>query len=451
MNKTIKTTLAVVAGAVTLAGVATLPSIVSAWGDNSGLPDMRPSYTIEGINNGDLGPAGADAKNQPGYPGKIVFNSISNSTPIGGDEKNFVAARECVLQEDGSCYSEGKNNQWYGNDITVEDGKTYLIRIYAHNNNPNGVDAVAKDTKVWFNIPTTTADKVQVNGFINSSNANPTRYWDYVNFNSKDGTPFKLEYQYGQSKISNNGKVSGTILSDNIVQAKAAAEGSADGGVLIGYDALDGNVPGCYQYASYITIRVKAVYDYDYTVEKKVRLAGDTDRTWKDDVIAKVGDKVEFQIQYRNTSDKQQTSVAIKDILPSNLRYVPGSTKIMNSSHPNGANVTEDHLVNDGLLIGNYGPNANAFLMFTAEVVDNNLACGNNTLVNWAQAGVGQKTIQDYARVITHKVCENTPDPTPVTPELPKTGPEMVIGGVIAASSLATAAGYYIVSRRQLH
>ena len=40
MKHSLKTTLAVAAGAVALAGVATVPAIVSAWSDNT--EDGRP-------------------------------------------------------------------------------------------------------------------------------------------------------------------------------------------------------------------------------------------------------------------------------------------------------------------------------------------------------------------------------------------------------------------------
>ena len=57
------------------------------------------------------------------------------------------------------------------------------------------------------------------------------------------------------------------------------------------------------------------------------------------------------------------------------------------------------------------------------------------------------------------KVCDGEDPNTPVTPEdpgtdlpskLPTTGPEAIAGGIIATGSIATAAGYYIASRRQL-
>ncbi len=375
MRKAFKSTLALAASAALVAGVVVTPSISSAWGDNGG---GRRSYTIDQINHGILG-------------NKVVFNSISDS--VIGDEKNFVGARE------NTGVNAGANNVWNGNDITVENGKEYLIRLYVHNNNPNGYDAIARDTKVAFSIPTESGTRVQVNGFINSSNATPSKYWDYVNFNSDKA--FHLEYVYGSALLENNGvgKNGGIKLSDDIV-TKADRNGT-----LIGFDKLDGNVPGCYGFASYVTIRVKAVYDTDYTINQRVRIAGT--KEWKTNVNAQVGDKVEFQVEYKNIGENQRhTNVMIKDVIADNLQYVPGSTILYNSNHPNGAVYNEDTLTTTGVNIGNYQTGANAFVRFTAIVVDKSLECGSNTLVNWMQGGVGRKTIQDYATVMLNKPCE---------------------------------------------
>ena len=59
-----------------------------------------------------------------------MLNSISDS--VIGDEKNFVGARE------DTGVNAGASNVWDGNEISVTPGKTYLIRLYVHNNNPNG-------------------------------------------------------------------------------------------------------------------------------------------------------------------------------------------------------------------------------------------------------------------------------------------------------------------------
>ncbi len=370
------------------------PITAFAWGDDSEYG--RPSYTIEEINNGAIGATptsdGEDYKNSPNYPGQIIFNTISDS--VIGDEKNFVGVRQCIIREDGRAEpADPEKKEWRGNNITAVDGQYYVIRLYVHNNNPNGFDAVAEDTMVAFNLPHDSASTIEVNGIITSSNATPSKYWDYINFNSEDGTPFHLEYIYGSALLENNGiGLGGLTLSDDIVNAKS-------GGVLIGYDALDGRVPGCYQYDNFVSIKVKVVYDYEFSAETKVRLADDEDKTWQDTVKAKVGDKVEFQFQYLNTSKYNQAGVVVRDLLPSNLRYVEGSTIVYNGNHPNGVKLDTDDVINGGVNIGSYDGNANAYIRITAEVVDDNLACGANTLINWAQVRVGDTVVKNHAEV----------------------------------------------------
>ena len=163
-------------------------TFVSAWGDNSGLKDMRPSYTMEEINADILGD-------------KITFNSISNNPALGdgknGNEKNFVAARK---SDDADT-----SHLWQADEYkNVQDGQEYVVRMYVHNNNLGGRDAVAKDTRVFFNIPSESGKQVKVTGFLDSSNANPTEYWDHVYFSSD--TAFHLEYVEGSALLTNDGK-----------------------------------------------------------------------------------------------------------------------------------------------------------------------------------------------------------------------------------------------------
>lgn len=122
MKKAIK--FAALSTALVAAGVAST-AIVSAWGDNT---NGRKTYTLDQINNGDLGDT-------------IVFNSIKDDTlPAGNikDERNFVAAR------DAATGNNGVNNVWENNEITVEEGKTYIVRLYVHNNNPKGEKLLLK-------------------------------------------------------------------------------------------------------------------------------------------------------------------------------------------------------------------------------------------------------------------------------------------------------------------
>lgn len=361
----------------------------------------RPIYSLQEINEDMLGDT-------------ITFNSIrisdsdyewykeqpGNNIPTGTlrNETNFVGARI----DDGA---HGVNNQWEGTEIDAIDGETYVVRLYVHNNNLGGYDAVAEDTQVRFYVPYASSTEVAVNGWLTAANATPNTYLDDVIFKSTDGTPFHLEYVYNSALLENDGFASGAgvILPDSITNQGCDTEDIDDTWTLIGYDGPDGKIPGCYAYVNYVSIKVKVVYDYEFTIETKVRLAGGEDKEWKDTVEAKVGDKVEFQIAYVNTSDKQQDSVTIRDVLPANLRYIEGSSTLYNALHPNGATFDQDYLVENGVVIGNYGAHSNAYVRFTAEVVDESLAEGSNTLVNWGRVTVGQKMIQDYACVILYK------------------------------------------------
>lgn len=384
------------------------PTTTFAWGDNSDNGKGRPSYSFQEINEK------ADT-----FGNTPLFNSIEikdsdydwYKANFGEElkkgnlrhEKNFVGARE------NTGVNAGPNNVWDGNNITAEDGKTYLVRLYAHNNNSN---SVAENTTVRFqdanNVASTLEtvklkdengyetgetkqmQQVQINGFITSSNANPNEYWDYVNFNAD--VPFHLEYIQNSALLENNGIGNGGFILDNEI---------IDSGTLIGYDALDGRIPGGYQYASYITIQVKVVYDYDFTIEKKVRLAGD--KEWKDAIEAEIGDEVELQIKYVNNSDYEQKNVLAKDIIQSdNLVYVKGSAKIENVTYPDGTKI-DDSLIGTGISIGNYKPGETACIVYRATIADKNLTDGANTIVNWTQTEVGSTIMQDYAAVVLYK------------------------------------------------
>lgn len=448
MNKTLKKVLATSASAV-VACATVAPVYATIWGDNSGLENGRKSYTEAEIDSGVLGDT-------------IVMNSISDGTI--GDEKDFVAAR----LDNGD---NGKDNVWNYDSIKVEDGKDYIVRLYVHNNNPKGLEAVATGVKTFFAIGQESASEVRIDGKIHTDNANPTRYWDSVVFKSADGSNFHLEYYDGSALLENNGigKNGGIKLSDNIVTE----------GTLIGYDALDGRVPGCYKYANYVTIKVKAVYDNDYTVSKLVRNVTKGEEDFAETTKAEIGDEVEYEIYYENTSEGIQKGVTVVDKLAANLEYIEGSTELYNTEFPNGAKA-EDKITTSGLNIGSYDKGANAYLYFKAKVVDNSLDCGENEIPNWAQISINGKTVrQDGAFIETNKVCkepetcDTNPEMEGCKPEEPKeptcdTNPEMekckpadepkeivktgadIAGTVLGAGSLTTALGYYISSRKNL-
>ena len=343
------------------------PKMAYAWGDSDG---GRSSYTTDEVNNGALGET-------------ITFNSISDNPALGGDEKNFVGARRV----------DSDSAVWNANTIAAEDGERYYIRMYVHNDNPGGKNAVAKDTAVRFDVAKGSGTEVEVQGVITSSNASPAEYYDGVRFTSD--TAFHLEYVPGSAFIENNGIAagSGMGLSDEIVET--------ENGVLVGYDTLDGNLPGGYPYVAYVGIEVRVVYDYSYIAETQVRLASDDDAAWQKEVTAEIGDEVELQIVYQNLETAVVSDVMLKSVIPDGLEYVDGTMMLYNSAHPEGFAVDDGTvLFSDGINIGSYDSNSNTYLRFRAKVVDDSLSFGENTLVNWGQIGIGSTVKQDSASVV---------------------------------------------------
>lgn len=136
-----------------------------------------------------------------------------------------------------------------------------------------------------------------------------------------------------------------------------------------------------------------------FFVIQKARLAGTAE--WATSVNAEIGDIVEIQIKYENINEIKHDNVMIRDILPPNLEYIAGTTKLYNVQH-DGSGLS-DGITDQGVNIGNYTPGSDAYVRFSAKVDDVNLAPGSNTLVNWSQGGVGPVTLQDYAAVVVQK------------------------------------------------
>ena len=358
----------IISGSVLVAAVA--PALVWAWGP------ARPSFTIE---------KPADY---------ITFNSITNNPVIGGDEKDFVGIREV-----------GSNAKWT-NNMKVQNGKEYYVRMYVHNNAASNLNLVAENVVAKLNVPTTTAKNVTVQGQISASNAKPNTVWDEATFSSDND--FNLAYVAGSALFENNG-MGTTKLPDSIVN---------NTGAKLGYDKLDGKIPGCFQYAGYVTVKVKAQVSQpqektNIDLAKTVRNKTNGEKSWVETTNAKSGDTVQFQIHAKNTGSAGIQNLVIRDILPKGLNYVAGSTKLYNTSNPKGLKVSDNVIQNSGINIGSYQPNGDAYVRFDATVsAENSLpVCGDNTLTNIAQASDQKIVKNDTASVKVTKKCETPKNP----------------------------------------
>lgn len=350
-----------------LAGVIAIPAALWAWG-----PD-RTTYTIE----------------KPAT--KVVFNSITNN-PHLGDERNFVTIRE-----------KGTDGAWLDNQ-KVARGKEYIVRMYVHNNAAANLNLVANNVTAKFYLPTNTATSLQVNGFLSASNATPQQVYDHAVFSGDEN--FNLALVPGSIKYHNNAGV--FDISQSVFTSA---------GAKLGYQKMDGNIPGCFQYAGYLTFTVRPQFapvaaKHDFTMKKMVSKHGEN--KWVENYEAQPGETVDFLLTYKNTGNAQQDNVTFRDKLPAHLSYVAGSAVYGNSKFPKGTKATDD-VTGAGVNVGSYAPGANAWLIFSAKV-DNkeSLTCGTNTLRNVAAVipgTVGQK--EDDATVTVTKKCD-TPKPTPV-------------------------------------
>ena len=360
----------IISGSVLVAAVA--PALVWAWGP------ARPSFTIE---------KPADY---------ITFNSITNNPVIGGDEKDFVGIREV-----------GSNAKWT-NNMKIQNGKEYYVRMYVHNNAASNLNLVAENVVAKLNVPTTTAKNVTVQGQISASNAKPNTVWDEATFSSDND--FNLAYVAGSALFENNG-MGTTKLPDSIVN---------NTGAKLGYDKLDGKIPGCFQYAGYVTVKVKAQVSQpqektNIDLAKTVRNKTNGEKSWVETANAKSGDTVQFQIHAKNTGSAGIQNLVIRDILPKGLNYVAGSTKLYNTSNPKGLKVSDNIIQNSGINIGTYQANGDAYVRFDATVAaEKDLpVCGENTLTNIAQASDQKIVKNDTASVRITKKCDT---PKPQTP-----------------------------------
>ncbi len=400
----------VVASALIVA--VAVPSVVLAWG-----PD-RPTFTTQ---------------NPASY---VTFNSITNN-PKHGDERNFVQVKPADAPS--SAYAE---------TVNLQAGKEYTVSIYFHNNaasnlNESGV-GIAKDAYVKAAVPAVVNGSERVVGYVGASNAQPKEVWDHATFNSNSAMAIRMVP--GSANIYSEGAVNGQQLPDSIITT----------GAPLGYDALNGKLPGCDKFSGYVTFKVKADQP-NFTVNKQVSKHGEN--KWTENYTAKPGETVDYRIEYTNTGTTHQSNVAVKDTLPKGMSYVKGSTQLKNANNPEYKAVSDNLFDAKGLNIGNYtgGVKANAFIKFSAKVEGSDkLACGANTLRNVARVETDNGSKEDSADVTVNKTCQTTttteqPKPTGTTPALlPSTGPAAIFSGLFGSSALGLGIHSWIQSRRAL-
>ena len=348
-----------------------------------------------------------------------TFNSITDNPSIG-DERNFVRVREVA------------DDTIFGDEVTLEMGKTYEVYIYYHNNaaaHEVGKTAIgiADGAAVKSSFPATVKkdERATVTATVFANDTDPLAVWDGAYLNPSQD--LYLRYVPGSAIIHNGGELNGQSIGPDYLFGD---------GALLGYNTFSGLLPGCNEYAGYITYQIFADAP-DFTIDKSI--VGDSS-------VVKSGDEVTFKIRYENTGTMDQLNVVVRDTLPEGLTYVPGSTMLYNNNFTDGKAVNDDLVTENGMNIGDYAGGSGWAEVVYKATVDEGLDC-NTQLVNSAIISTtdGNKTDS-----VTLTVSTDGCTPPPVVPEKPETpetpdrivntGPVeialavLVVLGIIAAS-----------------
>ena len=363
---------------ILLALAVIIPSIVILAAG----PD-RPTYTIQ---------TPAD---------HITFNSIIDN-PSWGDERNFVLAKK----------ADDATNNWRDTIDGAQNGDIYTVKMLVHNNAAQNLNLVATNTRVFATIPATTGTSATIAGSLSADPpATPQKIWDEVTINSDKrfnvaidtSTPVKYYNNIKNIDLANPYGSGFTLSTGELTSAI---------GAQVGYEQMDGNIPGCFQYSGFVYFNVKIYGEATAKFEATKQVRKHTTNTggWAKSVQVNPGEQVDYLVTYKNTGETQQDNVVIKDSLPAATSYVDNTTKLANANVPSGVTLSDNNITKPvGINIGSYLPTANAFTTFTATVGKNEdlPQCGNNVLRNTATVETDNGSDSDYADVTVNKECKD--------------------------------------------
>mgnify|MGYP000843601245 FL=1 len=326
----------------------------------------------------------------------VTFNSITNSDPYGY-EPRFVQVKDVT---EGTAFN--------ADSVKIKSGHTYEVFLYYHNNAKSSLHLTAENAYARINMPAEIhkGEKANVIGYVGASNANPKEVWDEVEIVGEDDLTIRALGDSGKIVGAPNNPINGKALDVNKLLSKE--------GHPLGYNALDGKVPGCAEYSGHLLMRFTAVRA-DFDIKKKVSETGKNN--WQKSIKAKNGDIVDFALSYKNTGSVNQNNVSFHDILPKGLSLVPGTVEWY-SAHTNAQwkkPNDENHLLSvPGMNLGNYAPKGNAYVKFKAKV--NLDSCGTHALKNVLKIYTENGTREDNATVyIENPACTQSCDTLKIT------------------------------------
>ena len=322
----------------------------------------------------------------------VTFNSITDNPDVG-DERNFLRVRD----SDKQYWGEDTTNGWTDTIDNVQAGHTYTIRMYVHNNAAANLKREATNVRAHIDLPTRDTiwgKQFEINGYLWSDNAEPNEIWDNIVLKSDKEFHVKVV----SAKYYNNIRTEasgGFDLSDEIYTAKGQGAGA-----LLGYEQMDGVIPGCLEYSGYVLVQIQPVFQAtpSYDVSKTV-----------DKTTANPGDTINYTITVKNTGNTDLTDVKVVDKLPT--YYSQATEQVDAPSTITGS------IVKDGqLTIAKLPVNTTATIKISYQIKSaDELTCGTTTIKNIVTSTTNEDQTEDDSTnnevtTVVEKICEYSYD-----------------------------------------
>lgn len=307
----------------------------------------------------------------------------------------------------------------YKPSVNATYDQVVKLQVYYHNTENPDSGKIAENVTVKINIPTGAGKVQNVTSRISSDNSNTVTSTATVNL---DKTNAYLQYIPGSAVWKHN---TGTNDNPTYVETKIS-----DAVVTSGQGLRIENEKPCFNFAATVTVLARVIVPA-VEIKKEVQKANETGKYAHSNTAAP-GDTLKYKISYKNNGNSRQEDVVIRDSLPNKMSLVPDSTYLYNATNPNGVLYNSNNITRGGIVIGDYGPGAIAYIVFQVKVpAADQLNCGSITFTNVGVAQPkGGNEYYDQAVTTVTKTCANVPTAKCDALELAKLGGRKVSLGV---------------------
>lgn len=329
--------------------------------------------------------------------------------------------------------------QNYGTTKQVVPGEEVTLFVWKHNSAIQGSDgslAIDSFAKVS-GLPTGFATSHTLTGTVGASNA--TSASNSITLTSQVAT--KLSYIPGSAVFYKN-------INDTLTQVAWPA--GVNGNDIVSPNGVRlGDQEACWKYAQAVLLKVKVEATNPVavlTLSKEVRRAGVDQFVVKN--TANPGNELEYRLTVKNVDGQGiATKLKLTDVLPADVTYVAGSTKV------NGVAVADGITANGIEIDASFAPGETHVVTFkatTSKNIKSDVPCRVNKVTATADNAGNSGIMAQAETCFIFPTPTPTPTPTPSTTptptpaptpnELPKTGGAELLLGVGALGGLSQAA-----------